>query len=121
MTDRFTDPTAIEGYHAHIYYDRATRPAAERLRAGLGERFAARLGNWHDEPVGPHRCAMYQVAFAAGELPRLLPWLMLNRGGLSVLLHPVTGNDYDDHARFALWLGTPLPLRLEVLKGAPPA
>lgn len=121
MTERFADPTAIEGYHAHIYYDRATRPAAERLRLALGERFSARLGNWHDEPVGPHRCAMYQVAFAAAELPRLLPWLMLNRDGLSVLVHPVTGNDYNDHARFALWLGTPLPLRLEVLKGAPPA
>lgn len=118
MEADFIDAGAIDGYHAHVYYDPATRPAAERLRAAIGERFAARLGSWHDEPVGPHPSAMYQVAFAAGELARLLPWLMLNRGGLSVLVHPLTGDDYADHARFALWLGTPQLLRLEALRRA---
>lgn len=118
MTDDFIDAAGIEGYHAHIYYDGATRGTAERLRQAIGERFAVRLGRWHDEPVGPHPISMYQVAFAVDELPRLLPWLMLNRGGLNVLLHPLTGDDYEDHARFALWLGTPQPLRLEVLRRA---
>lgn len=118
MAQNFADAAGIEGYHAHVYYDRATRQAAERLRAGLGERFAVRLGSWHDEPVGPHPVSMYQVAFAAGELARLLPWLMLNRGSLSVLVHPLSGDDYADHAHYALWLGTPLPLRLEVLRRA---
>jgi DOPA 4,5-dioxygenase len=46
---------------------------------------------------------------------------MLNREGLSVLVHPLTGDDYDDHAHFPLWLGTPLPLKLEVLRRASPA
>jgi DOPA 4,5-dioxygenase len=44
---------------------------------------------------------------------------MLNRRGLNILVHPLTGDDYDDHARFALWLGTALPLRLETLRRAP--
>jgi len=70
-------------------------------------------------PVGPHPGAMYQVAFAVDAFPLLVPWLMLNRGGLSVLVHPLTGDDYEDHARFALWLGAPLPLRLEMLRRAP--
>jgi aromatic ring-cleaving dioxygenase len=116
MTDAFSDAARIEGYHAHVYYDAATRGAAERLRQAIGERFAVRLGRWHDVPVGPHPTSMYQVAFAVEELPRLLPWLMLNRGGLSILLHPLTGDDYEDHAHFALWLGVPQPLRLEVLR-----
>ena len=111
----------IEGYHAHIYYDADTRPIAERLRREIGERFAVRLGRWHDASVGPHPRSMYQVAFAVLEFPRLVPWLMLNREGLSVLVHPLTGNDYDDHAHFPLWLGTPLPLKLEVLRRAGPA
>jgi aromatic ring-cleaving dioxygenase len=110
----------IEGYHAHIYYHAETRSVAERLRHEIGERFAVRLGRWHDVPVGPHPCSMYQVAFEVPEFPRLVPWLMLNREGLSVLVHPSTGNDYDDHAHFPLWLGTPLPLKLEVLRGARP-
>jgi len=116
MADAFADPSQVRGYHAHVYYAPETRATAERLRAGLGDRFQARLGSWHDEPVGPHPVAMYQVAFAAEEFPVLVPWLMLNREGLNVLVHPLTGDSVADHTRFALWLGTPLPLRLETLR-----
>jgi aromatic ring-cleaving dioxygenase len=116
MDTDFDGAARIEGYHAHIYYDTATRGAAERLREAMGRDFTVRLGRWHDEPVGPHPVSMYQVAFAVDEFPRLVPWLMLNRGGLSVLVHPLTGDDYADHAQFAAWLGTPLPLKLEVLR-----
>jgi aromatic ring-cleaving dioxygenase len=113
----FIDPARITGYHAHVYYDPHTRPLAARLRTAIGERFQARIGAWHDEPVGPHPRAMYQIAFAAEELPHLLPWLMLNRAGLDILVHPLTGDSLADHTRFAAWLGTPLPLRLETLRG----
>ena len=37
---------------------------------------------------------------------------MLNRQGLDVLVHPLTDNSYDDHSRYAMWLGTPVALRL---------
>ena len=115
MAETFADAGSIEGYHAHVYYDPATRPVAERIRQALGAQFTVQLGRWHDAPVGPHPSSMYQVAFAADEFASVVPWLMLNRGGLSVLVHPRTGDDYEDHDRFRLWLGTPLPLRLEVL------
>jgi DOPA 4,5-dioxygenase len=116
--DRFIDPETISGYHAHIYYDPArTRDAASRLREGLGAAFpAATLGSWHDEAVGPHTVAMYQIAFAVEDFARIVPWLMLNRDGLDVLVHPLAGNAYDDHTVFAMWLGDRLPLRLDVLK-----
>ena len=112
------DPAAIAGYHAHVYYGAATRDAAARLREALGERFAVRLGRWHDKPVGPHPVPMYQVAFAAEEFARLVPWLMLNRGKLNILVHRLTGDDYEDHAHFALWLGKPVKLNLEFLRQA---
>ena len=111
--------TTIEGYHAHVYFTPATRAAAERVREGLGAGFEVALGRWHDKPVGPHTEAMYQVAFGTHEFARVVPFLMLNREGLSVLVHPLTGNDWLDHGTFALWLGAPLPLKLETLKGAP--
>ena len=116
MADAFADPSRIEGYHAHIYYDPTTRSKAERLRQGIAERFETRLGNWHDEPVGPHPVSMYQVAFAVQEFSQLVPWLMLNRDGLDVLVHPLAGDSLADHTRFAMWLGQPLPLRLETLR-----
>ncbi len=116
MAEELVDLSATQGYHAHIYYDAETRPIAERLREAIGNRFGVELGRWRDEPVGPHPVPMYQAAFPAAEFPRIVPWLMLNRGGLSVLVHPQTEDAYDDHTIHALWLGAPLPLRVEGLR-----
>ena len=106
------DAAPYPSYHAHVYYDAATRPEAERLRAGLAL-FPVQLGRWHDQPVGPHPQSMYQVAFAGADLALLLPWLMEHHGPLSVLVHPNTGDDLGDHAHRAVWLGRQLPLRLD--------
>jgi len=115
------DPGAIRLYHAHVYYDPAsTRDRAERLRERMAAHFpGATLGRWHDELVGPHTQAMYQIAFPVELLASLLPWLMLNRDGLAVLLHPETGDAYRDHTAHAAWLGAMLPLRLETLRKQP--
>ncbi len=112
------DAGAIAEYHAHVYYDPATsRPRAERLRERVGAEFPqARLGRWHDEMVGPHPQSMYQIAFPSEMLARFVPWLMLNRDGLTVLLHPETGDNYADHSAHAAWFGAVLPLRLEVFQ-----
>jgi DOPA 4,5-dioxygenase len=118
MADAFADPAAITGYHAHIYYDpAATRDRAARLRHGVAAAFPdAVIGSWHDDAVGPHTVAMYQVVFSVDAFARIVPWLMLNRDGLDILVHPLAGNAYDDHAVYAMWLGEKLPLRLDVLK-----
>ena len=114
MTDR-----PITDYHAHIYFTPGTRPVAERLRAGLAERFpTARLGRWHDVPVGPHTEAMYQVLFTPDLFATLTPYLMLHREGLAILLHPDTGDDLADHTAHAVWFGEILPLKLDVLRKA---
>jgi DOPA 4,5-dioxygenase len=106
----------ILSYHAHVYYDPAhTRVQAEALRQQIAERFRVQLGRWHDVPVGPHTAAMYQVAFEVAQFATLVPWLMLNRNGLDVLVHPNTLVPRDDHLVHALWLGRPLPLKEETL------
>jgi DOPA 4,5-dioxygenase len=113
-----TDPELIREYHAHIYYDPTkTRDRAARLRERVAATFpAAILGRWHDAPVGPHPQSMYQIAFPREMLAAFVPWLMLNRDGLTVLLHPETGEDYVDHTDHAVWYGAMLPLRLEMFK-----
>jgi len=107
----------IHSYHAHIYYDPAgpSKDEAARLRAAMGERYAVQMGRWHDVPVGPHAQAMYQVAFAPELFPVLVPFLALNRHGLTVLVHPETGRQRADHLLHALWLGAVLPIDASVL------
>ena len=110
------DLAKIRGYHAHVYYNPASRDDAAKLRDAIERSFEVEMGRWRDEPVGPHPQSMYQVKFGVGEFARIVPWLMLNRAGLSILVHPETGDDYQDHAENSLWLGDKLKLRLEVLR-----
>lgn len=110
------DSLKIKNFHAHIYYDSETRDAAGRVRQGLAAGFNVQLGGWHDGPVGPHLKGMYQAIFAIEEFGRVVPWLMLNREGLSVLVHPSTGNGYRDHLERSLWLGEKLKLNESALR-----
>ena len=96
----------IRNYHAHIYFDGpAQRGVAEALREEIAQRFSVLLGNWHDRLVGPHLRPMYQVAFATAEFARFVPWLMINRRGLAVLIHPNTGHPKPDYLLHTMWLG----------------
>lgn len=106
----------IASFHAHVYYDpNATRAEAERLRSWIDERFAVTLGRWHDVQVGPHDQAMFQVAFASEVFPALVPWLMLNHGSLSILVHPNTTNPRRDHLADPIWIGPALAVHGEKL------
>lgn len=111
------DTGIIAGYHAHVYYpDAESRRRAAALREAIQARFAVTMGRWRDEPVGPHPVGMYQVAFDTPLFASFVPWLMLNRDGLAVLVHPRTGDEVADHSRFALWLGAVLPLDMAFLE-----
>ncbi len=109
------DPSRINGYHAHIYYDALSRPRAAALREAVEQHFDIRMGRWHDVPVGPHPCAMYQIAFENDQFPTLAPFLMMNRMGLTILLHPESGRPRDDHTINAMWMGEILPLITRIL------
>ncbi len=110
------DIGAITSYHAHIYYDPATRDIAAQVREQVSDHFLVQMGRWRDEPVGPHVRAMYQIAFDVALFPKLVPWLMLNRQGLTILVHPNTDRPRDDHLVHALWMGEVLPIKPDVLR-----
>jgi DOPA 4,5-dioxygenase len=106
----------IKGYHAHVYYDPSTKPKAARLRDILIGKFKVEPGAFTDEPRGPHPISQFNVIFETPEFQHIVPWLMLNREGLDVLVHPLTESSYDDHSKNALWLGTPVPMKLDILR-----
>ena len=104
------DPnTEIDHFHAHVYFrDGDERAKAMVLRENIARQFDVVMGRVHDRLVGPHTAPMYQVAFAPPVFDRLMPWLMLNNDGLSILVHPGTGNDLRDHTIAAAWIGPQL-------------
>jgi DOPA 4,5-dioxygenase len=105
----------VRCYHAHVYFDAHDRQRAVRLRSELDRRFPVLVGHVHDQPVGPHMKPMFQALIATGDFATVVPWLMLNRAGLDVLVHPDTGEDLEDHRDRAMWLGASLPLDLSAL------
>ncbi len=110
------DTGAITGFHAHVYFDEASRARAAWVRDQVALRFSVVLGRWREEPVGPHPRPMYQIAFKASEFEKLVPWLMLNRQGLVIFVHPETGDDVPDHDVYPLWLGEKLDLDIDMLR-----
>ena len=51
------------GYHAHVYYNAETKPAAAKLRETLIEKFKVEGGALSDEPRGPHPISQFAVIF----------------------------------------------------------
>jgi aromatic ring-cleaving dioxygenase len=116
MPQSSSQSPTVHGYHAHVYYDKATFPAATRLRDALGEGLPVEVGSLRDEPVGPHPVSQFAVIFKADAFQTVVPWLMLHREGLDILVHPLTDDMVDDHSVYALWLGTPVALKLHTMQ-----
>ncbi|MCP9859428.1 hypothetical protein KBZ12_17340 [Cyanobium sp. Cruz CV13-4-11] len=66
-----------ERHHAHVYCGAASVAQPAGARFGL--------------PVGPHPLSSCQISFGREDFEALIPWLETHRGGLTVLVHGVTG------------------------------
>ena len=104
----------ITDWHAHVYFDPASRDAAWALRERIEKSFPIEMGRFHEKHVGPHPRFSYQVALKNDQLAPLLSWLTLNRGDLTVFIHPNTGQDLEDHRDRAIWMGQQVPLVLDI-------
>ena len=93
-----------------------TDGAIEALLTAGSDESCKTFGGFHDEPIGPHPVANAQVIFKPEQFQPVIEWLMLHRDGLDVLIHPLTDNSVDDHSIYAMWLGSPVPLKLDVLR-----
>lgn len=72
-----------------------------------------------EEPIGPHPVAMFEVnIFTPAQFGAFIPWLVINRGPLSALIHPNCIIDKEtgahdvlrDHTQRATWMGERIPL-----------
>ena len=105
----------IKHFHAHVYFDPLTRDTAAGVYARLTAAFPLD-SRWRDAPIGPHPRPNFRIRFSTDEFGAIVPWLMLHRDGLSVLVHPDTGDRVADHTGHALWLGKRVPLDIGFLR-----
>lgn len=79
-----------------------------------------RIYTFFDKPVGPHPVAMFEVnLFTPAQFGAFIPWLVINRGPLSALIHPNTHNESEEernHTQRATWLGDRIPLDLRIFR-----
>ena len=101
-----------KAYHAHVYFNRASLKTASSLCGRAGELFGVKVGRVHQKLVGPHPRWSCQLAFNSAQFEELVPWLDVSRGGLTVLVHALTGDDLADHTEHATWLGDAVQLDL---------
>lgn len=98
-------------FHAHIYYDADTNEKNLAkdiwLMFETGQIKVDYLGKMHDKVVGPHPKAQFEVHFQEKDLWKIAETLYQVKGTLSILLHPVSPNDHEDHFQDAIWIGEP--------------
>lgn len=125
------DPHQVLSWHTHIVYNLANDTVARAL--DLRERTAKHFEKW----LGPECEARFDEGrlcmirdhdfheiltvgpFVAGEWSMFVPhpyktmvveWLTQNRGEFSLLVHPNSGWEFDDHTIWAQWTGETWPL-----------
>jgi aromatic ring-cleaving dioxygenase len=116
MTEKTVASVYNRGFHAHIYYDvTRTRATAQQVCTALQAQFRVEIAGFRDAPIGPHPISNVLVIFRPEEFERVVPYLMLHRDGLDVLIHPLTDDAVLDHSDYAIWLGNPVALKLDTL------
>jgi aromatic ring-cleaving dioxygenase len=100
----------IAGYHIHIYMNDKTDSFA---LFALGEKIRTLFegeveGPFHVGKVGPHTQANIEFDVTLEAYAKVVPWLQMNSAGLSILIHPRTGDELKDHLDAAMWIGKPV-------------
>ncbi|CAO3647474.1 unnamed protein product [Cunninghamella blakesleeana] len=114
----------IKEWHFHIYFfqnNNHQKEAALALRnrvlslVQLGFFEVVPLHRVNYGPIGPHTVGSYEVWCPTEYFARAFSYFTLNRGELSILIHPLTKYPLKDHSSRAVWLGPSFPLDLSAL------
>eukprot|EP01084_Bolivina_argentea_P316860 549330_1 len=138
----YTSPPQIEEFHFHVYFFQNNNLSVNAARwiqqqliqkvinheflvvlVGINDTIlpalnASAVPLFNMEPKGPHPCGSFEVWTAASYMHQVMSWFMMNRGEISVLLHPLTNNSVEDHTGRLMWLGTSYRIDHTILVGA---
>eukprot|EP01135_Chromosphaera_perkinsii_P003795 Nk52_evm41s255 gene=Nk52_evmTU41s255 len=121
---------SIKEFHAHLYWEIGNEKQYEcamHIRNALEKEFVRPqehnnhnnngivLGNVNKGKRGPHTKASMEIIIPKELVGAVVTALQLLRGEeISVLLHPLSGDDLKDHTTYAMWMGTPVELNLTI-------
>lgn len=106
------DETPVKSYDIHIYYTPGTAEAVQvhdvwqKLNILFPD--AIRDGGFVGK-VGPHTRENLDLSLRKEHFGEVVAWLQRHSEGLSILIHPKTGDEWKDHMESAMWIGQPVP------------
>lgn len=108
-------PQPFTYFHSHIYFEADTIEKAEVFH----EKFkvfgtSVRISPMIHKLVGPHPYPMFEADFKAENFMEMIRFMQQNRNGLSILVHPLSGNEILDHTDYAMFLGRREDLNLAI-------
>ncbi len=98
-------------YHVHIYFEagKDSEWQADLLAMDLQILFRKDVSDLHRVgKIGPHTQNNISLDITPESFGKVVAWLQLVNPGLSILVHPRTGDEVFDHKKAALWLGQPV-------------
>jgi len=128
----------VISWHVHLTYTVFNPPvikAAMELREKARQAFKSFLGpdcngrydygylcmiadhNFNTTLVGgPFTSGEWSIFIPVGYFNLVVPWMMQHRGDFSVVVHPNTGYEYEDHSIWAMWVGERWPLDMTIFE-----
>ena len=109
----------IENYHFHLYYaleEEQIAKATEVLNKLSKDKPGIPIGRIWEKPVGPHPEGSCQVTVEREHFSEMMEYFFENRQGLSLFIHPNTGDDLRDHTEHTVWLGREYQLKTEIFR-----
>ncbi|MBU6474945.1 MAG: hypothetical protein KGL10_01645 [Alphaproteobacteria bacterium] len=108
----FNEVANPKAYHIHVYFEKGTPSEMEAivLMDALLSKFPAGIRGVHevDAGRGPHTQPNLSATIKNDAFGAVVSWLQMNNRGLSILIHPRTGDEWKDHAEAPLWIRNPV-------------
>lgn len=127
------EPAKIYSWHIHLLYWQ-TNESHTKGAYEVRDKFLKRFENilnvkckdlFHQEyscvfepepqPDGPFLTANWAVFIMPEHFAETVSWIVQNRNGYDILIHPNTGCELEDHSWWAMWAGKPWEIDLSVM------
>jgi len=119
-----SEKSITKEYHFHTYFHQNNRNECKNVQELYNKitkfrdngYFTIVPGRLNMDPVGPHAIGSFETWVPIEYFAKTYDFFLKNRGEFSVLIHPLTINELNDHTSDVAWIGFPVPLDISPLK-----